>query len=294
MASGGNNPMDAVTALMQERQRVEEWLAALEGKRAITPPHVYERVRADYDKRLQEITQALGGRTNELRQMITALTARMARLQTEENARRDQRHEAELRATVGELEAAKWEALRRSIDDAIARMTAERTHITTELARLQQVLSMTGSAAAAPLPPLPPGVEVIGGAPAGASGRFDELAFLNAVTDPTAGPPPTATPPTSRSGQFASQSGAVATQAPPGGTPTQARPGAGTGTGSTGAVPPASGTGSQPAAPAPETPEYLKDVPTEATKTLKCNECGTMNFATEWYCERCGGELAAM
>jgi len=29
-------------------------------------------------------------------------------------------------------------------------------------------------------------------------------------------------------------------------------------------------------------------------KTLKCRECGTMNVATEWYCEKCGAELAAL
>ena len=29
-------------------------------------------------------------------------------------------------------------------------------------------------------------------------------------------------------------------------------------------------------------------------KTLKCKECGTMNVATEWYCEKCGAELAAL
>ncbi len=28
-------------------------------------------------------------------------------------------------------------------------------------------------------------------------------------------------------------------------------------------------------------------------KTLRCTDCGTMNLPTEWYCERCGGELAA-
>jgi hypothetical protein len=39
---------------------------------------------------------------------------------------------------------------------------------------------------------------------------------------------------------------------------------------------------------------FFKDVPTEQVKTLKCQECGTMNYPTEWYCERCGGELAAM
>jgi hypothetical protein len=41
-------------------------------------------------------------------------------------------------------------------------------------------------------------------------------------------------------------------------------------------------------------PAFLKDVPAEQAKTLKCQECGTMNYPTEWYCERCGGELAAM
>jgi hypothetical protein len=42
------------------------------------------------------------------------------------------------------------------------------------------------------------------------------------------------------------------------------------------------------------TPAFLKGLPTEQVKTLKCQECGTMNYPTEWYCERCGGELAAM
>ncbi|MEP7327096.1 MAG: hypothetical protein ABI836_14190 [Gemmatimonadota bacterium] len=32
-------------------------------------------------------------------------------------------------------------------------------------------------------------------------------------------------------------------------------------------------------------------IPT-AQRTLKCGECGTMNRPTEWYCERCGAELA--
>ncbi|HEY2855520.1 MAG TPA: hypothetical protein VGJ18_21945 [Gemmatimonadaceae bacterium] len=32
----------------------------------------------------------------------------------------------------------------------------------------------------------------------------------------------------------------------------------------------------------------------ERHKTLKCQECGTMNYPTEWYCERCGAELVSM
>ena len=42
---------------------------------------------------------------------------------------------------------------------------------------------------------------------------------------------------------------------------------------------------------APEAP-VDEDAPVE--KTLKCRECGTMNVATEWYCENCGAELAAL
>ena len=41
-------------------------------------------------------------------------------------------------------------------------------------------------------------------------------------------------------------------------------------------------------------PSYLKEAPPEQVKTLKCQECGTLNYPTEWYCERCGAELAAL
>src|SRR5204862_6061496 len=42
------------------------------------------------------------------------------------------------------------------------------------------------------------------------------------------------------------------------------------------------------------TPVAPEDEDAPVEKTLKCRECGTMNLATEWYCENCGGELAAM
>lgn len=49
--------------------------------------------------------------------------------------------------------------------------------------------------------------------------------------------------------------------------------------------------------PAEEEPDaFGRPTPrtSQAVKTLKCQECGTFNFPTEWYCERCGGELAAL
>src|SRR5687768_649488 len=156
MSSPGSNPMDAVSALMQERQRFEVWIAALEEKRAITPPHVYERVRGDYDARLREVVQKLIGRTTELKDTVAALTARLAKLQSDENAKRDERYEAELRATVGEFEVGAWEKLRTSIDETIARLASERTGVSTELARVQQILSMAGAAAGTPMAAEPP------------------------------------------------------------------------------------------------------------------------------------------
>jgi hypothetical protein len=32
---------------------------------------------------------------------------------------------------------------------------------------------------------------------------------------------------------------------------------------------------------------------TSGAKTLKCSDCGSWNLPTDWYCERCGAELAA-
>src|SRR5437773_1790175 len=67
----------------------------------------------------------------------------------------------------------------------------------------------------------------------------------------------------------------------------------------------ASGAQFQPAIPADSAravPSSASATPTpnnndddaEADRTLKCRECGAMNQPTEWYCEQCGAELAAM
>ena len=58
----------------------------------------------------------------------------------------------------------------------------------------------------------------------------------------------------------------------------------------------------EPAAAAPATGKEVVEAEkkdsapraSKATKSLKCKECGTMNLPTEWYCERCGAELAAL
>ncbi|HVE77271.1 MAG TPA: Ran-binding zinc finger domain-containing protein [Gemmatimonadaceae bacterium] len=277
------SPLDAVAALMLERQRIEQWLAGMEAKRPITPPHVYERVRGDYERRLAEVTAQLTGRAGEVQGSIGALTERLARLQGEERALRDESYAAELRAAVGEFTPDQWEALIRDSDARIARVVGERAGVSTELTRLHQVLSM-----AAALPTAARSSAAPARASEGKRG-FDELEFLKSVVGKEraadgrgSGPSPAgaAVPATAP----AAVAPVLAPLARPDPAPVsrQREPEQST----------------EEAAPAveesAEVPAFLKDVPQEAQKTLKCTACGTMNFATEWYCERCGGEMAAM
>lgn len=132
--------------------------------------------------------------------------------------------------------------------------------------------------AAAPKAPLPPKKEEAPGRtlwfPSGKPteapqqpGKVDELAFIKSIDAPPA-PTPSAPPPKPRaSGGFIKADNAL--QAPPEPAP-------------------------KPAAPPPA--EVTKERPSQSggQKTLKCGECGTLNRPTEWYCERCGAELAAL
>jgi hypothetical protein len=57
--------------------------------------------------------------------------------------------------------------------------------------------------------------------------------------------------------------------------------------------------------PAPDKPKSVENLSDQQAlsrsrpsvinqRTLKCGECGAMNLPTEWYCDRCGAELASL
>ncbi|MBK7924408.1 MAG: hypothetical protein IPJ95_12395 [Gemmatimonadetes bacterium] len=101
----------------------------------------------------------------------------------------------------------------------------------------------------------------------GGGGKLDELAFLKSVTGneaPAAPPTPAPLPARGRaSGGFTRAPEPVAPEPPP-----------------------------EPKAPAVDAAKDRSSG--NGQKTLKCGECGTLNRPTEWYCERCGAELAAL
>jgi hypothetical protein len=122
----------------------------------------------------------------------------------------------------------------------------------------------------------------------GTSGKLDELAFLKSVTGGEATPPSAPAAPASPPQRARPSGGFKATEVPaaPPIHPPAPAPVAGPAHAPAPAPPP------EPVAVRPAEP--VKDRPSQGQKTLKCGECGTLNRPTEWYCERCGAELAAL
>lgn len=271
--------MEALSALLDEKRRYEGWLAQLESRRDAAPSHVVERVRGDYAERLRGVTEQLRGRASELEATATSLASRIAVLVADETARRDSRAETELRAGVGELSAESAGIAFATCDEDIARLSAERATLGAELGRVQDILLQAQTAPAAiavpsPAPDPPPVPSPAVTVPSAPRQAFDDLAFLQKVVQPGS---------TVHGAPAAQPVDQLRVSAPDHGTHVQRQP----------------TTEEANAVRIPSlTPEgmatFFKDVPAEQAKTLKCQECGTMNYPTEWYCERCGGELAAM
>jgi hypothetical protein len=313
----------AVATLFAERQRYEAWLNALESKRGSTPQHIFDRVHADYTARLQRVMEQLGAHRAVLQELEANLMDRLTSLDIEESKHRDEASEAELRWMVGELPEDEYRTIQERADSAIASLSDERGRATEELSRLRSALEAGGGTAAqsprrssGPVHPQPApqaaqsdwqlGFESPSAAaappareeasvrerPRESGSPFDDLEFLKTVTDRT----PSEQRATGSSAAATADRGPAGAGASSSAQPVQAAERA------TNA--PASAQGSRvstsTAEPAPSktgrlnTPSYLKETGAEQAKTLKCQECGTLNYPTEWYCERCGAELAAL
>ena len=293
------NAMEELNALLEERTRYERWLAQLDAKREQTPVHVFERVRTDYTSRLDQVMGRLRSHGEGLQNTAATLEERTTALSAEESQRRDARAEIELRSMVGEYDQERANAELTACDADIQRLESERITATSELKRLQEILGLVSQPVvrAVPAAPAAPASRPLGGpAPrAESDSTIDELAFLNSLVER---PEPAA--------QAATQASAPAPAPTAPAAPAAAAP-APPPRVLSGDIPLVTSLGTsakeepQEAAREPQTmrqtagtPAFLKGMPTEQVKTLKCQECGTMNYPTEWYCERCGGELAAM
>jgi TolA-binding protein len=272
--------LDALNGLLKERQRYEEWLAALEEKRAATSDSVYQRVQADYQTRLREVSGKLAERAGELRENIDALTIRFEDVSRQETQQREARQEAELRAAVGEYTDKQWKEIGGAWDKELARLVKEKAAIDAQLNELNRIFTLS----------VKEKQSQASGFARSNDGDGSRPPISPVVPRPAVPEPPTLNPPSRV------EHPAARTQTPsPGANPSRSpfdqfpvlRPGAGTST------PPQTTTA---VATPPSVPKSggTNDPRSEQHKTLKCPECGAANYPTEWYCERCGGELATM
>jgi len=272
--------LDALNGLLKERQRYEEWPAALEDKRASTPESVYQRVQGDYQTRLREVSSKLAERAGELRENIDALTIKLEDITRQETQQREARLEAELRAAVGEYTEKQWKEIGGAWDKELSRLLKEKNAVDAQLNELNRIFALSikekQSEAAA--------------LARGSSGDGFRAPISPVVPRPAVPEPPTLNPP-SRVEQPAARTQNPSPPTSPARSPFDQfpvlRPSGGSST------PPQTTTA---VATPPSVPKSggTSDPRSEQHKTLKCPECGAANYPTEWYCERCGGELATM
>jgi len=337
--------IDEVRSLVAERQRYDDWLTALDARRAETPSRVFDRVHADYVARrdavmtqLREHVGALSSHGDELDRRLTTLEAELATLE-------DERIEAMLRTAVGEYDDDRWEVVRQDVEAKIASLGEQRGGLLAEVDEIRTLLASASSEPTANVIDVAAdvSVELMGETPEAppvdlpdellvdediavvvrpqvmsdvrlvtempelvpeevplrAASEFDDA--LAMFADTTGTPDPTFTRSLEGIEVELDVHGASSISAP-----LASRTHTASAASFPAAVPVDAGDAFDDLAflrsvidPTPAgSARGVSSVPTaaptnEPLKTLRCTECSTMNLPTEWYCERCGGELAA-
>lgn len=334
-----------IEKLLEERARLQHWLAKLDATSGTAPPGVREKVRADYLGRLRAVI-------DELRSHATTIQTeleRQRRLRAELEARRLEAEEtlaeARVRHAVGEYTDDEWQRVSQENARSLEQVQGELARIAEEMARLvevQELIAETKAApvrveAARPAPPIEmlpdptPDVAAAVGSPPSLEPPVEQASPPSVPSAPRFVPRPAAEP--ARARPAATASGSAPASAP-GGAPAPGGDELAFLKSLTGAPAPGDHTSTTRRSdeiprPAPFPPEPASGpaaslgvpaakpgaaVPSGASvtagsavaagaggaggaggaKTLKCGECGTLNRPTEWYCERCGAELAAV
>lgn len=305
--SGGDS---TVSRLLSERDQYAQWMNRLSVASDTVPESVREKVRADYAARLTAVVEQLKQHTDQVSQQLAAQRARLDGLNAKEKLAEEVLSEAELRHAVGEYDESQWQKLRAETHRTLVEVREESAGIAEDIARLDEVARLIAvGPAPAPVPASAPRSPAMGTVAIPAVKRPAPEApapVPEPMPDLDVEPEPEEAPKGRKGGKAAAES--ARTLFFPSGKGTEKGideldflKSVG------GAVPEKKGGATRPAesakpAAAVKEPEPKVDAAKpdaakaegSAGKTLKCAECGTMNRPTEWYCERCGAELAAL
>ena len=254
MAKGSSKNAAAIERLLEERRQYEAWLARIKATGDSAPEDVRTRVKADYEARLKAVMEELKSHADAARQLIAQRKETLHELQKKEKAAAERLAETELRHEVGEYDEAQWTQVHK---DALADLGAVRDELMDIERDITRLAELDALVKAKPAPP-PRGVAA-------------ELTLT-----PSA-PPLPKSPPAPRKTPMDELAFLKSVTDEDKGAPSPKR-----------------ASGAQYQIDQNSTPETPVDADAPVEKTLKCRECGTMNVATEWYCESCGAELAAL
>jgi hypothetical protein len=296
-----------IQRLLEERRRIEQWLERLSMAADKTPVAVRERVQGDYRARLAAIVGELTGYADELRAALDEQNTRRDDLKGQERQATEELAEAELRHTVGEFAEAEWQSKKGSILESLIGIREGLGDAEEEITELEEVLAAlereeprrpAARAPAAPPPPAPPPSprapaprpaprepepEPEPGVSLGSELGLRDLG----LSDPQPAAPAVsekakaANPPQAEVfGDELAFLKAVTEDRKHGPEPRRA-------SGATRAIPEVEKLAEQQSV-SQSRPSAMNQ------RTLKCAECGAMNLPTEWYCDRCGAELATL
>ncbi|MFO0093026.1 MAG: hypothetical protein ACK54K_01855, partial [Gemmatimonadaceae bacterium] len=130
-----------VRELVAERLKYDDWLEALEARRADTPARVFDRVYADYVGRRTGVLERLHGYIAPLSGFAQELDRRLEKLEGRLTTLADERAEALLRTAVGEFDQARWEAVREQVEAQIAALGGQREVLQTEVDEVRALLA---------------------------------------------------------------------------------------------------------------------------------------------------------
>lgn len=258
MAKGSSKNAAAIERLLEERRQYEAWLARIKASADSATEEVRTRVKADYEARLKAVMEELKSHADAARQLIAQRKEALRELQKKEKAAAERLAETELRHEVGEYDEAQWAQVHK---DALADLGAVRDELMDlerDITRLAELDALVKAKPAAPPAHAPPSREVAA-----------ELTLT-----PSSAPAKPAEKRKTPMDELAFLKSVTEDDK--------------------NAPSPRRASGAQYQIDESATPDAPIDEDAPVEKTLKCRECGTMNLATEWYCEKCGGELAAM
>ena len=291
-----DSPLAQVDHLLQQREQYEQWLARLDGTGSKAPDAVRQKVRSDYQARLDSVLVELRSHVSAVEVALAGHKESLGSLEARQADIQERLAEAEIRHSVGEYTDDEWGAVGAEAEAALEeigrRIGAEQGEIT----RLSAVLHLVAKPATPPAPapslrvptPMPEPAAAEPEAPPAPSGAPRFVPKTPGALPRAGGtmPPPKPAAPVDELAFLKSVTGEQsARKAPPRKTdsgPMRAI--------DIGQDPPAVAVDSDNEDAAP----VARPGSTANVKTLKCGECGTLNRPTEWYCERCGAELAAL